>query len=521
MDHSVQLRTHLAISVVLILSIGIVYSKVTGTYFCSFDDFNYIHRVVFSDAREPGRILTTPHYSTMKYRPLDRAITLLTYWIGGINPTAFRIRNLGFHSINALLVYYLGWQSFKSTRISAVGALMFGLHPLADQTVVGALWTNTMAHTAYLLAIVLFVAAVRSKRLQLLWLTGALVAAWLGTLTYDSTIVVLGLMTAYIVLPFLIRRERSVRARFLAVFGVAAALLLGSYFLLRMLFVSHGWGKAQSDLVSLTDLARNVVMYGAALLMPIDSVLAHEWLHTPLPPDVRLTPYLTIAIGLCALIIVAGLVRLVSWLMKSNSITKSSINWPSVAFLACGIIVPLLPVLALSSHASETYLYLAVAFYALLLSYGLDRLLFHRHRPALHTSYVIIVVALIGLSSAATWVKNLQVFRCGEIAHRIVTDLPDASLVEEMETVYFANVPGEPTTHQYGLYGLRGIDTIGNGVWASYAISSALQVHYRNEQIAGAIVEPEELVATCQSALPSEALCLWVHSDGRLEAVQP
>jgi len=516
-----QLWQHLTIMVAIALVVSIVYSKVAGAYFCSSDDFNEIHRAAFEDARDPWLVFTTPHFNSSHYRPLNRGMTLLTYWVSRGKPVFFRVRNLGFHLLNVILVYELGWFLFRSMRVSSVGAFLFGLHPLVNQSVNGAVWTNTMAHTWFLLALMMFVVSVRARRFQGFWLMGGLVSGWLSLLTYDSEIVVFGLMLAYLALHFLIHRERLVEWRFIILFATLSGVLLGTYFLLRVLFVPRGWGQTTASVPSSITMVKNLGMYVFSLLLPVDSILANEWLHTPLPSEIEFNISTVVTIGMVALAVLLGLAVVLWRWARPNSVAMPKIDWVAIVFLVCGIAIPLLPVLLFSSHPSETYLYLPVAFYALLLSYGLGRLLTGTLRPKGQTCYAAIIIVLLGLFCAATWVRNQRVVQCGEIAQRILSGLPDEMPMDGAWTLYFANVPGEPATRRYGLYGFRGIDTIGHREWADYTIRSMLQLVYQNELLTGEVVEPEELIAKCQSAHSSHHLCLWVHWDGRVEALSP
>jgi hypothetical protein len=74
----------------------------------------------------------------------------------------------------------------------------------------------------------------------------------------------------------------------------------------------------------------------------------------------------------------------------------------NVLFLLCGIILPLLPVLLLASHHSETYLYLSVAFYMLLLSYVLHNLFYSSLTLKGRFSVAAIFFIILVLFSAAT-----------------------------------------------------------------------------------------------------------------------
>jgi hypothetical protein len=171
--------------------------------------------------------------------------------------------------------------------------------------------------------------------------------------------------------------------------------------------------------------------------------------------------------------------------------------------------------LAFKSHPSETYLYLPVAFYALLLSYMLLEVVpAYFGRAGARTS-VSIALLVFGLFSAATYVRNTRVYQCGEIARQILFSLPQ--LKEGSWKISFANITGEEKTRRYGFYGFRGIDVIGGGSPDEWFITSALQLVYKNASLNGEIVKAGELIQKCQARVSEHHLCLWVHSDGRVD----
>jgi hypothetical protein len=134
-------------------------------------------------------------------------------------------------------------------------------------------------------------------------------------------------------------------------------------------------------------------------------------------------------------------------------------------------------------------------------------------------SVVATSCVLLGLFCAATWTRNERVVQCGETAHRILYSSLGEQLTNGAWTLSFANIVGEETSRPYGLYGFRGIDTIGAGREgrANSAITSALQFVYKNKLLTAEVVRSEKLLAKCSSTLPSHHLCLWVHGDGQLE----
>ncbi|HEY1267058.1 MAG TPA: hypothetical protein VGH16_07360, partial [Candidatus Binatia bacterium] len=94
-----------------------VYAKVTGAYFCAYDDFLEVHRAAFEDSRNVSEVFTTPHMHSLKYRPLNRLLILWTYYAGGENPLYYRVRNLAFHLANVALVYSLAYLLFASIPV--------------------------------------------------------------------------------------------------------------------------------------------------------------------------------------------------------------------------------------------------------------------------------------------------------------------------------------------------------------------------------------------------------------------
>src|SRR4030095_12966409 len=123
---------------------------------------------------------------------------LLTYWAGQDNPVYFRLRNLVFHLLNVVLVYSLGYLLFQSLSVAGLAAGLFGVHPMVNQSVIGAVMTNTMAHTAFLVAIVAVIVSCKLKR-WLPWLIAGVISGWLSFLAYDSNIIVFGLMGTYFI----------------------------------------------------------------------------------------------------------------------------------------------------------------------------------------------------------------------------------------------------------------------------------------------------------------------------------
>jgi hypothetical protein len=316
-------------------------------------------------------------------------------------------------------------------------------------------------------------------------------------------------------LLFVVRSGHPLRLRYIILFGAVSSVSLGLYFGLRKMFVSGGWEQVTAVLPSPPTIGKNLVMYLAALVNPVDIVLANEWFDTPLPSEITLNSSRLFAIGVFGLVIISAIAVYVIRRAGDNFFASHKFSREPILLLVCGIGAPLLPVLAFSSHPSETYLYLSVGFYSLLLTYIIAKLVGQTRTPN-YAFYVPVVVLAIGFSTA-TWVRNERVSECGRTVYRILYSLPDYVLRNGSGSVAFANLPGEKATRRYGFYGFRGVDTIGDGLAADGAVTHALQLVYLNKSLIGKVVNARELSFICARSSESPNICAFVHWDGRLE----
>jgi hypothetical protein len=248
-------------------------------------------------------------------------------------------------------------------------------------------------------------------------------------------------------------------------------------------------------------------MYGTALLLPVDLLLANQWLGTPL---VTVVP-----VNRVTLIIGSGVVCLVFYILLvfTRSVQKrvSRAFVMHCTFLIGAICLSILPLLVFNEHPSETYLYLPIAFAMLLLA----RILFGLQATCRMAFNVI--VALLFLSfGCATWGRSQRVLCSAAIAQRILSELPTENWKQGEWHIRLANAPGYTLPPRYGLYTYRGLDTIGTGDGIG-AVQNALRLQTGNEH--GVIVDvlsAEELSRICNSATLIKEQCFWVYPDGRV-----
>lgn len=494
------MRHLLTICAILLLT-TLVYSRISESYFCGYDDFIEVHRAEFEDKAEPVKILTTTHYKSFKYRPLSRALNLATYLGGSNEATLFRIRNLFFHCVATIAVYWLGWLLFGSFPVAVASALLFAIHPLANQPVIAAVFTNTTANAVLLGALALFILSWKRKSPALLIFS--LLCGAVSVYTYESGIVLAGLMAAWLALEYLFTRRRP-PVWFLVVFLVLGGALFGSYLLARRLFASEG----KTSITAPVTVVKNSVLYYGVILLPVDPVLSNQWLGTPLPSEIRQSgrigwPWIAagaIAVSLAALVLFVRRKRIVHWAL--------GLAWSRILFLLLGMVLTLLPFLVFSDHVSETYAYLPVAFYCLLLSYLLSTI------PS-RFAFAAAVGVLAFLFCSATWIRNQRVVRCAVTAKTILSNLPAAEWKQGPWLVRLGKAPGETTAARYGFYNYYGLDTLGTGDYGLRAVDFALQIAFGNAQLTTEVLPPDEMKSRCGS-LGSRESCFWVYSDGRV-----
>ena len=107
---------------------------------------------------------TVQYYEGPKYRPLSWVMNRLTYEWGAGSAVAFRTRNVAFHLANLILLYGIAMLLFQSRMVAATAALLLGVHPLVNQSVVGAAWTIEPCAFLLLSSLLLFLWSVRQKQ---------------------------------------------------------------------------------------------------------------------------------------------------------------------------------------------------------------------------------------------------------------------------------------------------------------------------------------------------------------------
>jgi hypothetical protein len=176
-------------------------------------------------------------------------------------------------------------------------------------------------------------------------------------------------------------------------------------------------------------------------------------------------------------------------------------------FLACATVAFLLPFLLFNEHASETYLYLPVAFYCPMLA----ALLYYSIRSS--PAYIASLAVIAALFAAATYNRNRHVDSGAAVAQRIIENLQVARWTEGTWQIRLAEA--EPPLPRYGIYQYQGLATIDVGDPTLPGATCALQLATHNPNLVAQVVLPFEMHAPC----PRAGTCFWVHADGSLSQV--
>ena len=175
--------------------------------FVDWDDLNMIvHNPRFNPPTWVGTGWYWVHPAWNLYQPMCATLwaSLARFsWVdapdqfgGHLNPQVFHLAGIVLHTLTTALLFSVLWRLFRRQLPAAIGALLFGLHPIQTEAVVfaGAL-NNPLACFFSLLSICLFLpivdpAQVATRPLQNMRWALALAALLLATLSKPSAVVV-------------------------------------------------------------------------------------------------------------------------------------------------------------------------------------------------------------------------------------------------------------------------------------------------------------------------------------------
>jgi hypothetical protein len=402
------------------------------------------------------------------------------------------------HLVCVIMLYGIVILLGGTRMIAAGAALLFGIHPMTNETVVVAIWTNTTAYAFVFTSFFLFLFSLHSLKAQRNWqipLSGSLVCAVFAVFTYEPAIVVYGLIAGYLWVWKYRGGPLPRTYAFALTSGVALELL--TIFGLRHLIVTEA-APVNSISVALKDTA----MYLLGLALPVDVILMNTLFGTPLPSQIHVTSE-TLAVGVAICVAIAALITA---LLRNARLRMrlGSTDWTTLTFLLAAIPFSLLPLLVFRGHPSEHGLYLPAAFYAALLSILLAQLTKTR------ALYILIVGCLAASFAAGTLVRNERVERCAAIAQKILTQLPLSRWRSGQWQIQLGTLPGAQLSEPYGIYNDWGIHTLEVDNGSTPGAESAIQLETGNEAVAVRVNPPGMPFKGCVKA----HTCFWISAGG-------
>jgi hypothetical protein len=369
--------------------------------------------------------------------------------------------------------------------------------------VLAAIFTNTSAYALLLAAFLLYLYWLDLGKWRLL--VSSMLLILISLFFYEPTIIVFPMMVGYVLLC----RPEWVRANKAQIVG-----WMGSSFAVILIFalVRHLVVHGENPPVPLGTMVHNLVMYGAALVVPVDPLLSNYLFGTPLPPKIP-TGYrffLILAFA-CAIFVAAAIVAFKTPVARSGFVR---LNKKLAFFLVCSAIGVLIPFLVFTPHASETYLYLPTALYAILLA-----LILRAFLPS-DAVFGAVVCSLLLCFTGGTWLRNQRVAGCGATAARILRQLPTSNWKHGEHDILLAKAPDEATSDHYGIYLYRGLSTIERGDPDDPpAAMYALQTATGNPELKVEVVDPTQMRNSRSCGIPES--CFLVHSDGTVQEFTP
>jgi len=256
---------------------------------------------------------------------------------------------------------------------------------------------------------------------------------------------------------------------------------------------------------------RSAMIFGGGLLQALDPVLLNQWLGTPLPSDPTFFSGLH---GFAVIACTAGVVIVIGvMLFLLAGASREVENWVIDAFLLVAGLLPVLPVLMLTDHPSETYLYLTIALMAVVLMSMLYDL--YQARFVNTWVFVIFTIFMTVVFGSATWVRNQRVAACGATARKILNGISFQGL-SNGASIAFTDAPGDHLARPYGFYRFDGLNTIANRAGSrSRKIQCAVQLLSGDDKITGEVLDSVALSRMESGLLLRQFDSLVVvHADG-------
>ncbi len=384
---------------VIFVSLGIYYPAIFGAE-CSVDDSKMITSLMNMSSIN-WKALFLPHSSILYYRPVLYLTFILDRFIWLCDASFMHLENVLFHTLNAVLVYYLVKVLLKTFAIDAEGyhpmfsALLFAAHPINTEAVD---WisgrTDLMAGTFVFLSLLTFLISLRKYG----W-------CWISALFY--LLALLSKEVSVALLPvialFLLLNERPipevVKGRRLKLL-LPYLLSLVIYFLMR--FLASGFSDSGMSIQIRTVREGNLLKKTGSAIKALGFYV--KKLFVPLPLNFGIIE-INGTFYLCFGIIV--LISIIYLLIRKRNISSFPI------LLSVLFILPAIPV-AISKMAwtplGERYLYISSFGVSVFVILTLNRLTFTVLRYGI-VGVLIFAAGFVTVGRNRIWQSDLALFK--------------------------------------------------------------------------------------------------------------
>src|SRR4030042_3605104 len=214
------------------------------------------------------------------YRPLRTLSYTLDYKLFGQKPFGFHLTNLLLHLLNVFLFYRIMMHFFNNYKISFLGSLIFGIHPVQTESVS---WISSRAELLYaffsLVTMFFIIHGVKKQTVKKHWLLFAGAGYLLALISKETAIIIPFLV--FIILFYFYEPQNEIKnffksnfIIFLVFFLFMAVYLKFRFSLFETISQQSNWGG--SFLHTIYTSLKVFVLYLKLIILPISLTVDHR-----------------------------------------------------------------------------------------------------------------------------------------------------------------------------------------------------------------------------------------------------
>lgn len=396
---------------IIIIAVIFVYGQTLNFDFVNYDDDELIyHNEDFLSSWGNLKTAFTAHAfigaggECIYYRPLLVVSFITDYHLWQLKPFGYHLTNIVFHTLTALIVFFL-MQTLLNNQFTALfSTLIFALHPLQTESVAWIAGRNDVL-LGFFIALMMFfyIQSQQNNRREKFFLVLSMLSFSLALFTKESAVFYFLMLPIYI-LCFQKKTTREIISikNFIRFWPFASLLLI--YLLIRwniigsLIGAERLYGKGKLFIDRLINVPAIIAEHLKLLLAPFNLSVAHPlseiiWLQQPL--------------YVVAVVIVILLLALIWQSWKKNRRICFGILWLTIGLLPALNIVPMpRPIL-------EHRFYVPLIGFAIVAGYGMEKISSHiRQFTYRIVPMVILMVVMLVMSymRLPVWQNGITLF---------------------------------------------------------------------------------------------------------------